>query len=314
MRRFPTVMTASIGRQESWSIGFRRSGSRLRWTIVTVGAVCAATLLVACAEVPIARAKHQMATGDYVSAHEYFAKEATRADQLSPSQRTAVLDGLCVTEYRIGSPAYSLARQLRTCTAAVNQPGSQSAAIFAEVARKERDSLAKRINTALTQQDIVDAEDGILDYRLTPGSDPRLSAAWTRKLWTIVNRHVSSGHVARPTISELSRRFRQEQTMSNLQFRRWIEKNLTVAGNLIVSDVEVRKRRVDLWLPDNQLGNAALNLDRLARINDGLVARCRCNAFTTVELKDSGLPAYLVRIDPASDHSEVLILDQHRHL
>lgn len=269
-----------------------------------------ATLLTACTTVPLARARHQIEIGDYVSAHEYFAKEAERADKLSARQLRVVMDGLCETEYRIGPPSYPLTRQLKTCAAAVKQPGSESSAIFADVAQKERDSLAKRIKTSLAQQDIADAENGIIDYRSIPGNDPRLSAAWTRELWTIVDRHASSGRVPPPMISELSRRFRQERSMSNEQFRRWIEKNMTIAGHLIVSDVEVRKRTVGLWLAANQLSNAALNLDRLARINDGLVARCRCNAHTTVALEESGLPAYLVRIDAASGHSEVLILDQ----
>ena len=78
----------------------------------------------------------------------------------------------------------------------------------------------------------------------------------------------------------------------------------------MVSNVEIGKRTVDLWLDDHQLSNAALNLDRFARVNDGLVARCHCNARTKVALKDSGLPAYLVRLDAASHQSEVLILEQ----
>ena len=85
---------------------------------------------------------------------------------------------------------------------------------------------------------------------------------------------------------------------------------MTVAGNPMVTNVEIGRRTVALWQGADQLANAALNLDRLARVNDALVARCRCNARTKVVLKDSGLPAYLVRLDAASHQSEVLILDQ----
>jgi hypothetical protein len=78
----------------------------------------------------------------------------------------------------------------------------------------------------------------------------------------------------------------------------------------MVSDVEIGKRSVDLWIGDDQLAKAALNLDRFARVNDGLVVRCGCDGHTKVALKESGLPAYLVRLDPENHQSEVLILNQ----
>ena len=39
-----------------------------------------------------------------------------------------------------------------------------------------------------------------------------------------------------------------------------------------------------LWLTDDQIENAALNLNRFARINDSLVIRSRCNGRTKVAL------------------------------
>ena len=98
--------------------------------------------------------------------------------------------------------------------------------------------------------------------------------------------------------------------MSDRQFRRWVERNMTVDGITMVSNVEIGKRVVGLWLADDQIGNAALNLDRFVRVNDGLVVRCRCNGRTKVALQESGLPAYLVRLDTADRQSEVLILYQ----
>ena len=81
-----------------------------------------------------------------------------------------------------------------------------------------------------------------------------------------------------------------------------------VGGISIVSNVEIRKRAVALWVGDDQQKNAALSLDRFARVNDGLVARCRCNGRTNVALDDGGLPLYVVRLDTAIRQSEVLIL------
>jgi hypothetical protein len=273
--------------------------------------LCAAGLFAGCTNVSIIRARHQFDAGNYAAAHDYFAAAATKPEQLSSRERRLVMDGLCRTEYQIGAPTYPLMRQLRSCAAALYQPGSESGQTFAEVARKEREDLAKTINTALAQQDIARGDDAILRYRALPGNNPQLAAGWTRQLWTIVSREATPGKAAlRPTISQLSRQFRHQQNMSKRQFRHWIEENMTVGGNLMVSNVEIGRRTLDLWLGGDQVANAALNLDRFARVNDGLVARCHCNGHTNVALKDSGLPAYLVRLDTASHQSEVLILDQ----
>jgi len=296
-------------------------GSLLRrWLMASKGRVSGVALpllaaailsFVGCTDTSINRANQEIAAGNYATAHDYLATEATKSQQLSPRQRRQVMDGLCFTEYRIGAPTYPLSRQLHTCTEALNEPGSESGQTFANVAREERESIAKTINTALAQPDIARADDAILRYRAIPGSSPDLAAGWTRQVWTIVNREATPAKVSlRPTISQLSRQFRLEQKMSDRQFRRWIEENMTIEGNSMVSNVEIGKRTVDLWLGDNQLSNAALNLDRFARVNDGLVARCHCDGQTKVALQDSGLPAYLVRLDTASRQSEVLILDQ----
>jgi hypothetical protein len=295
-----------------WLSAAQAKVSGLFVSILAAAPLCTGAIFAGCTNASMANARHQMAAGNYASAHQYFAAEAAKSAQLSPRQRRMVMDGLCLTEYQIGAPSYPLMRQLRSCAAALNQPDSESGPTFAGVARMERNALTKKINTALSQGDIAAADDAILRYRSTPGSDPQSAAVWTRQLWTIVNRDATPGQTGlSPTIAQLSRQFRHEHNMSDPQFRRWIEKNMTVAGNLMVSDVEIGKHSVALWLGDDQLTNAALNLDRFARINDGLVARCHCNARTKVALKDSGLPAYLVRLDAASHQSEVLILDQH---
>jgi hypothetical protein len=99
------------------------------------------------------------------------------------------------------------------------------------------------VSSALAQRDIARADDAILRYRAIPGADPELAAGWTRRLWTIVDRESSPGMAAlAPTIAQLSRQFRHQQNMSDRQFRRWIEQNMTVDSNLIVSNVEIGKR------------------------------------------------------------------------
>jgi hypothetical protein len=313
MTRLVALTFNAAGLFRGWLIMLKARTAGLAPGVLAAALLSVAGFLAGCTDVSIARAQHQIAAGNYTAAHEYFASEATKSVELSPRQRRLVMDGLCRTEFQIGAPTYPLTRQLRSCAAAVNQPGSESGQTFAEIARKEREALTETINTALAQQDIARADDAILRYRALPGNNPQLAAGWTRQLWAIVNREAETapGRAAlAPTISQVSRQFRHQQNMSERQFRRWVEESMTVGGNLMVANVEIGKRTVDLWLGDDQLANAALNLDRFARVNDGLVARCHCNGRTKVALKDSGLPAYLVRLDTASHQSEVLILDQ----
>jgi hypothetical protein len=267
-------------------------------------------LLAGCTDISIARARHQAATGDYTAAHQYFAG-AIQSKQLSRRERREVMDGLCRTETKIGAPTYSLTRQVRTCAAAVTQPGSESGPIFAEVEHQQEAALATSINAALAQHDIARADDAILRYRALPDHDQSAVNSWTRQVWTVVNREAAPGKVAvKPAIVQQTHHFRHLRNMNRQEFRDWVQENMVISGTPIVSNVEVGKRTVDMSIDDDQLAQAALNLDRFARVNDGLVARCGCDGYTKVALKESGLPAYLIRLVPESLQSEVLILNQ----
>jgi hypothetical protein len=123
--------------------------------------------------------------------------------------------------------------------------------IFSEVARKERAAITETISTALAQHDIASIDDAILRYRSLPGNDPAAVARWAHQAWTMVNREaeVAPGKAAlAPTLSQLSHNFPYLQPMSDRQFRRWVEKNMTISGITIVSNVEIGKRAVSLWL------------------------------------------------------------------
>ena len=83
---------------------------------------------------------------------------------------------------------------------------------------------------------------------------------------------------------------------------------MTVAGASMISGVEVAQHTLTLRLPDDQLAVVAINLDRFAKVNDAMVARCGCDGRTKVALQKTQLPAYLVRLDPATRRSEILVL------
>jgi len=271
-----------------------------------------AGFLAGCTELSLAVARHRIAAGNPAAAHQYFAA-ALNSNRLSPGERRQAMDGLCRAEYALGAPTYSLMRQVRTCAVAAQQPGSRSGPVLAQLEPKARTALTATITTALAQHDIARAEDGILQYRALPDSDSGATAGWTRQLWMLVDRETQPAPGARsitPAIARLSRQFIWLRGLNERQFRNWVEKNITVSGTPLVSITGMSRRTLQLRLGDDQLANAALNLDRFARVNNGLVARCHCAGRTEVALKDSGLPAYLVRLDPASSQSEVLILDQ----
>ncbi|MGB0062587.1 hypothetical protein, partial [Candidatus Binatus sp.] len=82
----------------------------------------------------------------------------------------------------------------------------------------------------------------------------------------------------------------------------------TVAGTTLASSVELKDSTLTLTVDDANLSRAALSLDRLATINDGMVARCGCDARTNVAVAETGFPVYFIRLDPETKMSEVMIL------
>jgi hypothetical protein len=284
-----------------------------RAATAVVAAICVA--ISGCVNSSLETARQEIDAGNYVAAHGELVAAQHSPKPLSARESREVVRDLCLTEYRIGAPAYSLAEQARACTAAVDRPGSPSAPILFRIQDAERSTLSAQVEAALAKGDAARAEDAIVQYRSVPGADPQLTARWSHQLWTLVNRDdyaLQQRRPARlgPAISEAARRYPQVRSMDELEFRRWIEDKTTISGIRMVSSVEVSKHVLRLWIPSTQMGTAALNLDRFAYINDALVARCGCNGKTNVAAVDNGLPAYLVRLDPETRRSEVLILAQ----
>jgi len=98
--------------------------------------------------------------------------------------------------------------------------------------------------------------------------------------------------------------------MNDAAFKHWVMKNTTVASEALVDHIDLREGAIDLRVASASLPNVALNLDRFARINDAMVARCRCEGRTNIAVEGSGLPAYLLRFDPETQQSEVLVMPQ----
>jgi len=61
-----------------------------------------------------------------------------RARSLNESQRREVKDDLCLVDFKIGRPTYTLAEQRAVCLDAMKEPGSESASIVAQIDTAER--------------------------------------------------------------------------------------------------------------------------------------------------------------------------------
>jgi hypothetical protein len=99
-------VTLVVRAAQSWCRWMAFAGRRCELLVRLEAAMllCVGGLCAGCTEVSIARARHQIAAGDYTAAHDYFATEAAKSDQLSPRQRRLVMDGLCLLSIKSELP------------------------------------------------------------------------------------------------------------------------------------------------------------------------------------------------------------------
>jgi hypothetical protein len=286
--------------------------SSAAWS-ATAAMLAAVVLTIAgCANSAISAARRELDAGHYAAAHRYLVV-AQRENVLSNREQREVKENLCLTEFKIGAPAYPLAEQRRVCADAVALRSRSGGRLLAKIDDLQRAALVSEITQSLEAGDVAEANDAINRYQRVPGADPRLVASWSKRLWTMIDRQErtdarSHGNVVAPAISAMMREYTPVKAMDNSAFRKWVEASMMVDGTSIVSNVEIGKRTLNLWIPDDRLHAAALNLDRFARVNNALVARCHCDARTKIAVEETGLPAYLVRLDPETRQSEILIL------
>jgi hypothetical protein len=277
-----------------------------------VVAVALAVALSACAPSALTSARSQIAAANYPAARQELVALSTRTD-LSDSERREVKDDLCLVDFKIGRPTYTLAEQRAVCLDASKEPGSQSSSIIAQIDQAERDKDAQEVNAALAAHDLAGAERAATDYQRMPGYDPATLARWSKEIWTIADAQVFADSVAKKhslggAISEARKNHPNVVKMNKSQFTKWVVATSTVSGTALASSVEVNDSTLNLSVNEANLPTAALSLDRLATINDAMVARCGCDARTNVAVAETGFPAYFIRLDPETKMSEVMIL------
>jgi hypothetical protein len=275
-------------------------------------AIALAAALSACAPSALSTARSQIAAANYPAARQELVALSARTD-LSANERREVKDDLCLCDFKIGRPTYTLAEQRGVCLEASNEPGSQSGSIVAQIDEAERIRDAQEVDAALTAHDLAGAESAATDYQSLAGGDPATVARWSKEIWTLADAQVFADSAARKrslggAISEARKDHPNVAKMSKNEFTRWVVTTSTVSGTALASSVEVTDSTLSLAISDANLPVAALSLDRLASINDAMAARCGCDARTNVAVAETGFPVYFIRLDPETKMSEVMIL------
>src|ERR1700685_915164 len=88
--------------------------------------------LAGCAPSALSSARSQIAAANYPAARQELVALSTRTD-LSDSERREVKDDLCLCDFKIGRPSYTLAEQRGVCLDASKEPGSDSSSIIAQI-------------------------------------------------------------------------------------------------------------------------------------------------------------------------------------
>ncbi|MGC1341233.1 MAG: hypothetical protein WA854_02840 [Candidatus Binataceae bacterium] len=267
-----------------------------------------------CAPSALTSARARMKAGDYAGARPELVALSAHPENLSAAELREVKDDLCTTDFTIGAPSFPLAEQQQACSLAAAEPGSNSEPLLDRINSAIAQNDANRVEHALKSGDLAGAESAAEDYEATPGASRTQVEQWSGQMWKLVN--VSRTHPNRATktalkgaISELQRENSHAGRMSDDKFRDWVIQTATVAGTPMVEEPKIGDNGIlRLAISEGSLPIAALHLDRFATINDGLAARCGCDARTDIGLGRSALPAYVARLDPENRRSEVLIL------
>ena len=264
-----------------------------------------------CAPSALSSARTKIASGQYAAARQELL--GIRLDTLSDAQRREVKDELCEATFMIGEPTYSSGEQRRVCADAAAEPGSRSGQLVAQIDNRLLEASAAKVNAALAHGDLAGAEQAAQAYLNTPGADPAIVAKWSHQMWILVEQRDSRIGTRRQkelakAIASLRKQLPSMRKMSKPEFVLWVAKQGSIEGTPMFSSVALKDQEIHLAIRRQELHRASLKLDRLSTINDATVARCGCDGRTNVGVAETNFPLYLVRLDPETQRSEVLIL------
>src|SRR5271166_2499133 len=113
-----------------------------------------AIALSGCGPSALTAARSQIAAANYPAARQELVALSAR-NNLSASERREVKDDLCLCDFMIGRPTYTLAEQRGVCADAAKEPGSRSDSIIAQIDEAERRKDAQEVDAALAANDLA---------------------------------------------------------------------------------------------------------------------------------------------------------------
>ncbi len=100
------------------------------------------------------------------------------------AEKREALDGLCLTENKIGPPQYSLQQQLGSCAAAAAQPSSAVTAVLSDVEQRLGSQYSARIASSIAAKDADNAEEVVEQYRQLSHPDQAQIRLWQTQIGT----------------------------------------------------------------------------------------------------------------------------------
>jgi hypothetical protein len=286
-------------------------GIKFATTAIAIASIAAG--LSGCAPSALTAARSQIAAGNYAAARHELVTLDANSKKLSAGERREVKDDLCLSDFMLGQPSFTLAEQRRVCAEAMLEPGSQSGGIMARIDEATRSRDARAVETALNADDLASAERAAIDYQHVAGADPALVARWSQQIWKLADEQVFADESIKKrslsaAIAQVRKNYPKARHMDDDEFSRWVAQTATISGTPMASRVELNDETLRLSVDNDNLQLASRNLDKLTSINDAFVARCGCDAHTNVAVSETGFPAYVIRLDPETKMSEVMIL------
>jgi hypothetical protein len=269
-------------------------------------------VLSGCTNAMLASARSNIAAGNYAEAHQKLETAMQNPAALKPGEQREVKDDLCMTEFVIGAPTYSLLRQHQTCEQAAREPGSVSGERLAKIDATIRDQDEAQIEHALKAGDIAGAVAALRGYERIAPNDRETIARWSGRIWLVVDREDRSvgrhgkKHIHQ-TLAVLDEDYPGLHLMTQRAFKRWVGKDTSPAGVPMLEGIAISGHTLELRAADDNLKQSTLSPEKFAQINDAFSVWCQCDGATHVA-SDTGLPVYLARLNPVMSRSEVLVL------
>ncbi len=282
------------------------------WLIRAAVVAAVAPLLSACTNAMLASARGDLAAQHYAQAHEDL-EAALQNPSLRPSERREASDDLCLTEFTIGAPTYSLLQQHQTCAQAALEPGSVSQDRLAKIDAAIRQEQEANMEQALKTGDVASAVAAVRAYEQIEPSDTQTLEQWNQRIWSVVDRQDRGMGKRRKnrlhqTLAILKQDYPWLHLMNQHAFQRWVGKDIAATGTPMLSGITISGHTLELKVPDRNLEQSALSPEKFAQINDAFSVWCQCDGATHVASGGTGLPVYLARLNPVMARSEVLVL------